>query len=163
MNLFDLIEGQVVSYYPEHKVCFSSLIVNKLNEYIQNEDSSNEAGGLLIGYRREQHFEITDITIPYKKDKRSRFYFERNDKTHLKQLKAIRFLSFGRKTFLGEWHTHPEKIPTPSSLDLTEWQKTIDANDEILLFLILGQDEIFIKTSDIISERRHDKKLTSRR
>lgn len=30
--------------------------------------------------------------------------------------------SKGLVRYVGEWHTHPQNYPAPSSIDLTEWQ-----------------------------------------
>jgi len=76
--------------------------------------------------------------------------FVRNDKRHLDKFKKLVFLSFGRNFFLGEWLTHPEINPTPSSLDIEEWKKTVQNNLDTLLFLIIGIDSIYLKTSDTI-------------
>ena len=150
MKLVDLNDGVVISYYPNRMVCFSEKVIRKLKKYIQISSYSTEAGGLLIGYKRGDHFEITDFTYPYKEDVRNRFFFERNDKKHIDKLRFLQFFSSGKKSFLGEWHTHPEKNPSPSSLDLTEWKKTASYNEDILLFLIVGQETIYIQTSDQI-------------
>ena len=72
------------------------------------------------------------------------------EKEHINTLKYIRKLSLGTKSYLGEWHTHPEPNPRPSSLDITEWKKTANYNEDMLLFLIVGQETIFIQTSDQI-------------
>lgn len=150
MKLIELHDGVITSYYPNRMVCFSRKVIEKLKKYIQISSFSTEAGGLLIGYRRGKHFEITDITYPYKGDIRKRNFFERKDKKHISKLQFIHKFSFGQKGFLGEWHTHPEKNPRPSSLDITEWKKTTNYNEDILVFLIIGQETIYIQTSDLI-------------
>ena len=150
MKLADLNDGVVISYYPNRMVCFSKKVIEKLKKYIQISLNSTEAGGLLIGYKRGNHFEITNITYPYKEDIRDINYFERKDKKHINILKYIRKLSLGAKCYLGEWHTHPESNPIPSSLDITEWKKTANYNKDVLLFLIVGQETIYIQTSDQI-------------
>ena len=150
MKLVDLNDGVVISYYPNRMVCSSKKVIEQLKKYIQLSSCSTEAGGLLIGYERGNHFEITNITYPYKEDIRDINYFERKDKKHINTLKYIRKLSLGAKSYLGEWHTHPEPNPRPSSLDITEWKKTANYNEDILLFLIVGQETIFIQTSDQI-------------
>lgn len=150
MKLNELVSGILVSYYPSHKVCFSAKVINILKKFVQDSEDSKEAGGLLIGYKRGNHFEITDITYPYDEDNRERSLFERNDKRHLHKFKKLVFCSFGRKSFLGEWHTHPEINPTPSSMDIIEWKKTVQSNFDTLLFLIIGIDSIYLKTSDTI-------------
>lgn len=150
MKLIELQDGIVISYNPYHMVCFSNRVIEKLKTFIQKSPASTEAGGLLIGYKRGLHFEITDITYPYKGDIRKRNFFERKDKEHINKLQYIHKLSLAQKGFLGEWHTHPEKNPRPSLLDITEWKKTANYNKDILLFLIIGQETIYIQTSDLI-------------
>lgn len=150
MKLIELLDGVVISYYPNCMVCFSGNVIEKIEKFIQISSFSTEAGGLLIGYKRGNHFEITDVTTPYKEDVRSRCFFERKDKKHIKKLEYIHKISLGEKCFLGEWHTHPEQNPKPSSVDLMEWKKTANHNEETLLFLIIGQEGIYIETSDTI-------------
>lgn len=43
-------------------------------------------------------------------------------------------------TYLGEWHTHPEEIPTPSVIDRIGWAKKLlaDSFSEAIFFVILG-------------------------
>ncbi len=51
--------------------------------------------------------------------------------------------SDGRIHSSGEWHTHPERIPTPSITDYMEWVKTSNCNkfyDWKLIFLIVCVD-----------------------
>ncbi|WP_269139197.1 Mov34/MPN/PAD-1 family protein [Burkholderia pseudomultivorans] len=40
--------------------------------------------------------------------------------------------------YLGEWHTHPEAVPTPSSIDTGEWRKICAKKSDFMMFLILG-------------------------
>ena len=42
--------------------------------------------------------------------------------------------------YLGEWHTHPQRIPYPSALDLRESKKIAKLNSCIGLAMILGYD-----------------------
>ena len=42
-------------------------------------------------------------------------------------------------TFVGEWHTHPESFPTPSSIDLNTWRAVTRKNlAGSTVFLIRG-------------------------
>lgn len=55
--------------------------------------------------------------------------------------------SNGKKIYLGEWHTHPEDYPKPSSLDKNSILKQIRGNilnSEIIFMLILGRKNINI-------------------
>ena len=52
--------------------------------------------------------------------------------------------SSGEKTYLGDWHTHPENYPKPSFTDYMTFSKnyfhsTIDHN--FLLYMIFGYED----------------------
>ena len=80
-----------------------------------------EAGGVLLGYIRGPHFHILAATEPGSKDRRTRTSFHRRDKMHEQHfLKAREKDPF--VAYLGDWHSHPEDTPTPSSLDEREWK-----------------------------------------
>jgi integrative and conjugative element protein (TIGR02256 family) len=40
--------------------------------------------------------------------------------------------------YIGEWHTHPESNPQPSTLDLDEWRKICARRQDPMVFLIQG-------------------------
>lgn len=47
--------------------------------------------------------------------------------------------------YLGLWHTHPEKDPTPSGVDLRDWQQAVSRDTfegEQLFFPIVGTCQI---------------------
>jgi integrative and conjugative element protein (TIGR02256 family) len=90
--------------------------------YTQDEASKLEAGGILLGKRRRNHFEIMHVTEPTEFDERSRTHWVRSEKTHADIAKHYWTESGGEITYLGEWHTHPEAIPSPSKIDLDEWE-----------------------------------------
>lgn len=74
-----------------------------------------EAGGLLFAEFDLPFIRIVEATSPHATDKRWRTLFMPNRTLQRKRIKQL-FLA-GRH-FVGEWHTHPEPNPTPSSLDL---------------------------------------------
>ena len=138
-----LTEGIVISTSPFSVVIFSKSAAKTILKFVQNDKQKPEAGGLLLGYRHANNFEITKITFPFPEDIQRRLYFERNDTNHLSIFSKLRKHSNKPISFLGEWHTHPECNPIPSSTDLKEWQKTKKNNTEPLVFCILGTENIF--------------------
>jgi integrative and conjugative element protein (TIGR02256 family) len=50
--------------------------------------------------------------------------------------------SSGRLQYLGEWHTHPEDQPSPSTTDLGSWRRHLIAQEQMIL-LIVGRTEIW--------------------
>ena len=138
-----LTEGIVINTSPFSVVIFSRFAANTILKYIQNDNMKPESGGLLLGYRHGNNFEITKVTVPQSKDIQKKVYFERNDSNHLSIFSMLRKHSNRKISFLGEWHTHPESNPTPSLLDLKEWQKTKKNNNESLVFCIIGIENIY--------------------
>jgi integrative and conjugative element protein (TIGR02256 family) len=46
---------------------------------------------------------------------------------------------------LGEWHTHPELDPSPSSIDLAGWRNKLlfdQFDSDVLYFVIVGKEQI---------------------
>jgi integrative and conjugative element protein (TIGR02256 family) len=112
----------------------------------QNQKNACEAGGLLIGYLRGNHFDVRYITTPQPKDKRTWNTFERIDLKHIEILKKLKNISKGELCYIGEWHTHPEDFPLPSeAVDINEWQKIYKNRKYPLVFIIIGRKDIFIK------------------
>jgi len=78
----------------------------------------NEFGGFLIGYYGEdnKHLYITDTVLP-KSFKASKCSFERSTKGIEKKLGEY-YKESPQKFYVGEWHTHPDNSPYPSSADI---------------------------------------------
>lgn len=92
-------------------------------KYIQEGHDSTEAGGILLGYVRGDHLEIIEATEPSRLDRRFKFLFERMPYFHHRFAMRRWRESNGLIRYLGEWHTHPQNHPMPSSIDLREWEK----------------------------------------
>lgn len=114
-----------------------------------------ERGGLILG--RSTHTNktrILDLTFPYQKDKMGIFFFKRRDKKHLEYLeKAKEKLMY----FKGNWHTHPQDIPTPSCVDKLSWKKVLRTSNvgegKYAIFIIVGRKEIGIWAGDMKTKK----------
>jgi len=75
------------------------------------------------------------------RDRRTATLFDRCDPGHQEfALKNWRD-SAQTKTFVGEWHTHPEPRPSPSRLDLQTWRHVAGNNTAgNTVFLIKGYE-----------------------
>lgn len=117
--------------------------------FIQNTSRKKEAGGVLLGRYILENSDIVidDITVPMRGDRRGRFDFFRHFFRHQEVIDQTWLSTKGTTTYLGEWHTHPESIPTPSNTDLKNWKRQLQENilsgDE-LYFIILGIDALRI-------------------
>lgn len=126
---------------------FSTATLKTFCQHIQSNDADCEAGGLLLGSVHGTHMLIEQATIPTAWDKRFRYLFERMPFGHetiaLSHWKA----SQGTIRYLGEWHTHPEDYPHPSSLDRSEWNclsaKRLDKRP--MLAVIVGRQNLYIE------------------
>ncbi|MEX6104394.1 Mov34/MPN/PAD-1 family protein [Enterobacter hormaechei] len=73
-------------------------------------------------------------------DIRSRLRIERKSKHHQQKVDDLFQQSDGFLVYLGEWHTHPEDFPQPSSTDLRSWRTGLKATEPMVL-LIMGRKQ----------------------
>ena len=107
--------------------------------------TASESFGVLMGTtsvdRRETWIEV--VTTPMPRDRRSRFSFELRDPGHQRTVCRRFASSDGRAIYLGTWHTHPEPMPTPSTIDLNDWVTCLRANrGRPLAFVLVGTEEV---------------------
>lgn len=99
-------------------------VLSRLNTFRQVKCYMPESGGVLIGeVYGNNGFWIKDVTIPGKQDFSSRYKFTRQDTSHQKIVENWHIKSKGTMQYLGEWHSHPEKKPSPSVIDLCSWKQ----------------------------------------
>lgn len=123
-NTFIEIQGPVLTTFKRH------VQVN----------SKKEAGGVLVGKRLiNGDLVIVSASEPTNLDKRTIFSFKKHPQTHKEFIDKILIYSEGFIGFIGEWHSHPEPVPTPSKTDYKSWKKIIrDNGDNSLVFIIIG-------------------------
>lgn len=101
-----------------------------------------EAGGVLLGrHLLDSHDVVVDeVSTPQSSDRRSRFSFFRSFKHE--QVAHLRWIAEQQTSaYLGLWHTHPEADPTPSSVDMNDWQQAVAGDTfegDRLFFPIVG-------------------------
>ena len=122
----------------ESRILIEDSVMASVSVYRQLEPNAAEAGGILLGFRRDTHLHVAMATPPGPRDRRSKYHFYRDAECH-----AQTALSQWAKTqetmdYVGEWHTHPEDYPQPSALDLKEWRQICRRRKEPMVFLILG-------------------------
>lgn len=121
--------------------------IDTFSQFVQTEHLDNEAGGLLLGSVHGAHMLVERATVPTAWDKRFRYLFERLPLGH-EAIAASRWAeSRGTIRYLGEWHTHPEDYPCPSSIDVSEW-KRLAANrldKRVMLAVIVGRKALHVE------------------
>lgn len=124
------------------RVQFGDEVWELLHAYRQQHAASLEAGGVLLGRRllTSEDIVVDEITIPMEGDERARSRFHRARRRHQEAIQGSWDRSEGTIGYLGEWHSHPERQPTPSLLDRCNWaaRLLLDRVTEPLFFVIVG-------------------------
>lgn len=111
-----------------------------------------EIGGVLLGCRRNLDLEIKVATQPSEDDRSSKFRFERRSKHHQIITTKLWKSSDRKIDWVGEWHTHPEKTPSPSLIDINSWRNLVQRHGTGMAFIILGYEDLWIGTLDSASQ-----------
>ncbi|WP_424963704.1 Mov34/MPN/PAD-1 family protein [Metapseudomonas otitidis] len=110
--------------------------LNILIKYRQMNRLSNEAAGVLIGERRGKHIIVYEVSEPGDGDIRRRCFVDRRGPHHQLAVDDAFARSSGRLQYLGEWHTHPEDYPSPSSIDIGTWHRNLSTKEDMVLMII---------------------------
>ena len=124
----------------KYEIFISDTVLRILTEHKQLK-MQNESGGILLGQVKGSKFYILRASTPSKGDDAGRTFFYR-DKHSTQVIIDYEFSnSEGHTIYLGEWHTHPEANPSPSSQDLLmikdQYEKN-SINTDILVTIIQG-------------------------
>lgn len=134
--------------FDDKSLIFKPDVIKTLNSYRQHQLHQNEAGGILLGsiYKQDK-IVISQISTPTWEDKAGRYFFERNVKKAQRIVNQVWKDFDGEIRYLGEWHTHPEATPTPSSVDrkllkgmLNDTKMEID----FLFLVIVGTHDFYV-------------------
>ncbi|RSO30454.1 CBASS system CD-NTase/cGAS isopeptidase Cap3 [Acinetobacter lactucae] len=117
-------------------VVILSEVVEILLSYRQLENSNPESAGVIIGERRGVHLVVRMVSVPNFSDIRSRFSVNRIGKHHQEKVDTAFRESNGTWQYLGEWHTHPENIPSPSMVDYNSWKKYLSSPNPLILIIV---------------------------
>ena len=140
----------------EQRLVLTPAVLNHLAKQQQTDRNSSEAGGQLFARFRGEEIRVERATGPRTTDRRSRYGYipdrqgeqEEIDRMHSRGLH-----------FIGDWHTHPEGIPTPSTSDVRSIRQAVTQSKHHLngfVLLIAGTDRfprgLFIALYDARSE-----------
>lgn len=124
-------------------VVIMSQVVLRLLSHRQLQSCDKESAGVLIGERRGSHLVIHDLSEPGLGDIRSRYSVDRRGAHHQAMVYEAFERSAGTEQYIGEWHTHPEDFPNPSSTDKRSWAKSLNA-DFPMVVLIVGRNSLWV-------------------
>lgn len=117
------------------KLVFEENALEHLKKFQQISDDSTEAGGQLFATIDGDEVRVKIVTGPYKEDDRKRFHFLPFRKKSQQDIK--RFFNQGLH-YIGDWHTHPQDIPTPSGQDnFSMKDKYLKSKHELKAFVMV--------------------------
>lgn len=124
-----------------HTVIFSSAALGVFDKYRQRRCWQCEAGGQLFARVKGRTWTIEVATGPRSSDFRSRFLFRPNRREEQSEIDC--YFKSGLH-FVGDWHTHPEDKPSPSSDDSKSIANIVRESTyhcDGLLLCIVGRNE----------------------
>lgn len=83
---------------------------------------SKEVGGQLFADIKGDVWYVVAATGPRKTDRRGRFHFWPDRKAEQREIDQ--YYATGLD-YVGDWHTHPEKVPTPSQNDIISIENVV--------------------------------------
>lgn len=123
-------------------VIFTPDVLQCMFSYKQDSVFKREAGGQMFGIFEADTIRIVEATRPRKKDIRTRFGFLPHRPSEKKEI-SQRYAENGLH-FLGDWHTHPQKIPQPSTTDTNSVIRMLEESKHDIqgvLLVIVGTED----------------------
>lgn len=110
-----------------------------------------EVGGILLGERKPSGIVVTIATLPARLDICERYSFHRRDPSH-QRMATLQWVKSGFKTdWVGEWHSHPQDFPIPSSVDRETWKSQTIKRCAMMSYVIVGTRDNWIGQFDIVT------------
>jgi integrative and conjugative element protein (TIGR02256 family) len=131
------------------RIELARVAVDTLLRFRQLDPGAVEAGGILLGRLLVDSADVVvDVAVsPGARDVRGIFRFERQRGDAQQRVDQEWRDSLGTRVYLGDWHSHPEEDPHPSSVDLANWRTLLrrtKCEQEFLLFPIVGRGALRI-------------------
>ena len=146
----------------DFSVEFDGSSIEQLKKY-QQKNGEYESGGILVGeiYPTDNKAIVKHIIVS-KRATRSFMGVNIDKKEMQEELERIRKYTDYKYYYIGDWHTHPEKNPTPSWTDKRSYKKTLKTivlQTNFVVFLIVGNgddiiDSMWIKTFFLMKESK---------
>lgn len=101
---------------------FSDEVLRRFNRHRQNRFWKREAGGQLFAKIIDRSIDVTLATGPRSTDKRGRTSYVPDRAAEQREIDKYSQQGY---TFIGDWHTHPEEVPSPSHSDIASINDTV--------------------------------------
>jgi integrative and conjugative element protein (TIGR02256 family) len=138
----------MIIYIKQYTIVLHVESIRMMNHFTQLQKHQPEAGGIILGQVRGDTVQVLKLSPPTELDKASRYNFERHRLSAQIIINYEFFNSHQQTTYLGEWHSHPEDLPTPSPTDERMIEQQFRKNQfqtPFLLLLIKGQKGLYVR------------------
>jgi integrative and conjugative element protein (TIGR02256 family) len=116
------------------KLVFTGPVVKTFSQHRQLHFWQREAGGQLFGHFQGATIEEVEATGPRRTDRRTRTSYIPDRRAEQREIDE----RFRRGLhFIGDWHSHPEKIPVPSYRDVSSLDDTVRRSSHSMLAFVL--------------------------
>ncbi len=115
-------------------ITFEEEVIELFKTHQQLTKKSLEAGGQLFARFSEGELLISKVTGLRSGDKRGRFFFFPNRQKEQEEIKELYAHGYH---YVGDWHTHPEAVPTPSKTDLKSIVESYHQSKHKLNFFLM--------------------------
>jgi integrative and conjugative element protein (TIGR02256 family) len=121
-------------------ILLSTKLVETVDADVKHHGHKTERGGILLGLRRGHHLHIEEATLPMRWDIGTMLAFQRSSRGH-REIALRRWRQSNRMIdWVGEWHSHPQRVASPSSIDLRSWIGITRDRAAPMVFLIIGEE-----------------------
>jgi integrative and conjugative element protein (TIGR02256 family) len=122
------------------KLVFTKRVVAHLEAHRQLRLWNREAGGQLFACICDGDIIVQEATGPRPTDQRSRWSYLPDRPAEQQEIDALHASGY---FYVGSWHTHPQRRPTPSSVDLASLAESVRLSEHSLngfLLAVMGQE-----------------------
>lgn len=119
----------------------SEKVVRKFSRHRQKRWYQREAGGQLFARLSVSRIVVEEATGPRRTDRRTRTSYTPDRAAEQREIDTHHAAGLH---YVGDWHTHPEKFPSPSGLDIASISESARKSTHGLngfLLVIVGQAE----------------------
>jgi len=132
-----IVSEQMLEYpvgQSEQHLLIEDPVIEHFRRWQQRRWYQKEAGGQLFAILQPRTVIVTEATGPRTTDKRSRFGYVADRHAEREEIKE----RYGRGLhYVGDWHTHHERVAQPSSIDITSIRECVTKSEHMLNAFVL--------------------------
>jgi len=116
------------------RLVFLTPVIEHFERYRQRRWWHREAGGQLFARFTMPEIVVEEVTGPRRSDWRTRYSYRPNRRAEQREIQNCYTRGLH---FIGDWHTHAESIPSPSTRDAISMDEMVSYSDHALNGFVL--------------------------